>query len=236
MATKVRGGREAQERRGASYAMTSHKCERAVQRVTVLWWHAQPRLQSLYYSFIQTGSTNGANVPESLKDAKHDLKLLASQQAAINRECKHSSQLSLADIPRSSVRQGLGACVGGRTGLRRCSSVCACVYARVRRTDAELVPLLTLLSGAYHCRHGRAVLRRDFILGLSSILILSCLARTNVRAPIFFHALHSRSNTSTRMVRFPEVSKRARMCYDAAQKGGAAFQHSFAHASVQTHI
>ena len=66
----------------------------------------QPHLQSLYYSFIQTGSTNGANVPESYKDATHDLKLLASQQAAINRECKHSAQLSLSDIPRSSVFVG----------------------------------------------------------------------------------------------------------------------------------
>ena len=64
----------------------------------------QPRLQTLYYSFIQTGSTNGANLPESLKDAKHDLKLLASQQAAINRECKHSAALSMSDIPQSSVR------------------------------------------------------------------------------------------------------------------------------------
>ena len=41
---------------------------------------AKPRLQTLYYSFIQTGSTNGANVPESLKNVNHDLKLLASQQ------------------------------------------------------------------------------------------------------------------------------------------------------------
>ena len=67
----------------------------------------QPRLQTLYYSFIQTGSTNGANVPESLSDAKHDLKLLASQQAAINRECRHSAKLSLADIPQSSVSSPL---------------------------------------------------------------------------------------------------------------------------------
>ena len=67
---------------------------------------------------------NGANVPESLKNAKHDLKLLASQQAAINRECQHSAQLSLTDIPRSSVRTKPGLWHGGeRTGTRRCFSV-----------------------------------------------------------------------------------------------------------------
>jgi hypothetical protein len=54
----------------------------------------QPRLQTLYYSFIQTGSTNGANVPGAAREQMNVCERTNARQyfiylaRAVDRLCK----------------------------------------------------------------------------------------------------------------------------------------------------